>query len=136
FALSSMLNACDKQLVNTRNLGITMILNIIFNIIFIQYWGVWGAALASSISTLILFILNLKAANSLIKINFQVIKSLFIALLASILMAYVVIYFKDIIWWPLTILLGGVVYFAIMFVTKTLSYKEIIYLKNSLFHKE
>ncbi|MBT4648824.1 flippase, partial [bacterium] len=47
FALSSMLNACDKQLVNTRNLGITMILNIIFNIIFIQYWGVWGAALAS-----------------------------------------------------------------------------------------
>ena len=136
FALSSMLNACDKQLVNTRNLGITMILNIIFNIIFIQYWGVWGAALASSISTLILFILNLKAANSLIKINFQVIKSLFIALLASILMAYVVIYFKDIIWWPLTILLGGVVYFAILFVTKTLSYKEIIYLKNSLFHKE
>ena len=51
-------------------------------------------------------------------------------------MAYVVIYFKDIIWWPLTILLGGVVYFAIMFVTKTLSYKEIIYLKNSLFNKE
>jgi O-antigen/teichoic acid export membrane protein len=136
FALSSMLNACDKQLVNTRNLGITMILNIVFNIIFIQYWGVWGAALASSISTFILFTLNLKAANSLIKINFQVIKSLIMSLLASILMAYAVIYFKDIIWWPLTILVGGAVYFAIMFVTKTLSYKEIIYLKNSLFNKE
>lgn len=136
FALSSMLNACDKQLVNTRNLGITMILNIIFNIFFIQYWGVWGAALASSISTLILFILNLKAANHLIKISFPVIKSLMIALLASILMAYVVIYFKDIIWWPLTILVGAVVYLAIMFITKTLNYKEIIYLKNSLFNKE
>jgi O-antigen/teichoic acid export membrane protein len=136
FALSSLLNACDKQLTNTRNLGITMMLNVVLNIIFIQRWGVWGAALASSISTLILFSLNLQAVHSLVKINFQVIKPLLISLLSSVLMAWSVIYFKNIVWWPFTILIGGFVYIVLMFITKTLSYKEIVYLKKSFFSKE
>jgi O-antigen/teichoic acid export membrane protein len=136
FVLSSMLNAGDKQIINTRNLGVTMILNIILNIIFIQYWGVWGAALASSISTLILFSLNLYAARRLVAVEPRIIKSLLVALIASFLMAWSVMYFKEIIWWPLTVLIGATIYLGLMFMTKTLKFREIIYLKNSLFNKE
>ena len=136
FALSSVLNACNKQITNTRNLGITMLINVILNIILIQKLGVWGAALASSISTVILFSLNLQAVIYLISVRWQIIRSLCIALLSSLLMAWSVIYFKEIIWWPLTIFIGAVVYFGLMFITKTLQFKEILYLRNSLFNKD
>ena len=59
FALSSLLNSANKQKINTRNLGFTMVFNIILNLILIPLVGVWGAALASSTSTLFLFILTI-----------------------------------------------------------------------------
>ena len=74
FSLSFFLNATDRQKINTRNLGVTMVLNVILNIIFIKQLGIWGASLASSISTLFLFSLNFKAVAKVISAKFSMFK--------------------------------------------------------------
>ena len=136
FSLSSFLNATDNQKINTRNLGIVMIINIILNIFLIKYLGVWGASLSSSLSTLLLFSINL---NNILKIagkkliNF---KLLINTIISGIIMFLSVYYIKDFIYWPLTIITGSIVYFMLMFFSKTLSKKDFIFIKESLFFKK
>src|SRR3989344_1755565 len=57
YPVGSILNSCDKQSINTANMGIIMILNIILNIILIPIYQHLGAAIAALISLSILFIL-------------------------------------------------------------------------------
>ena len=47
-----------------------------------------------------------------------------------------VYYIKDFIYWPLTIITGSIVYFMLMFFSKTLSKKDFIFIKESLFFKK
>ena len=136
FSLSSFLNATDNQKINTRNLGLIMVINIILNIFLIRSLGVWGAALASSLSTLLLFILNLKEVIKLISQKFINRKSLFMTIISSLVMFLSVYYLKQIIYWPFTIITGIIVYFMLMFFSKTLTKEDFIFLKKSLFSKE
>src|SRR3989339_456954 len=135
FALSSLLNAANKQKINTRNLGFTMLLNIILNLILIPLVGVWGAALASSTSTLFLFILNLMAVRYIVVIDKQVVNKMLLAFVLSLVMILIVYYLKTIIFWPLTIIVGGAFYLFGLWLFKILTISDIKYLKTSLFSK-
>ena len=101
-----------------------MVINIILNIFLIRSLGVWGAALASSLSTLLLFILNLKEVIKLISQKFINRKSLFMTIISSLVMFLSVYYLKQIIYWPFTIITGTIVYFMLMFFSKTLVFSE------------
>jgi len=136
FSLSSFLNATNRQRINTRNLGLIMIINIILNIVLIQSLGVLGAALASSISTFLLFSLNLKEVIKLTGKNLIKFKLILNSTLAAFLMFLSVYYLKNIIYWPLTILTGSLVYFMLMFFSKTLTKEDFYFIKKSLLSKE
>lgn len=135
FALSSLLNAANLQKINTRNLGLTMLFNILANLLFIPFLGVLGAALVSSLSTFLLFTLNLKASLSVVKINKQNIKNIALAVFSSLIMAILVLALKSIIWWPLTIVCGAVFYFGFLLIAKILTWQEIKYWRASIFKK-
>lgn len=135
FVLSNLLNAANQQKINTRNLGLTMVFNVILNLLLIPILGVWGAALTSSLSTLILFSLNLYASSKIVKLSPENIKHLFLGVLASALMAILVLYLKTIIWWPLTILIGAVFYLLFLFVFKVISSKDFIFWKTAILKK-
>ncbi len=135
FSLSSLLNAANKQKINTRNLGFTMLLNIILNLILIPLIGVWGAALASSTSTLFLFILNLLAVRYIVVIDRQIVNKMLLAFVLSLVMILIVYYLKTIIFWPLTIIVGGAFYLFALWLFKILTINDIKYLKTSLFNK-
>ncbi|MBT4209848.1 MAG: flippase [Candidatus Komeilibacteria bacterium] len=131
FSLSSFLNATDRQKINTRNLGIIMIFNIIFNLIFIPRFGVWGASLASTLSTVFLFTLNLREVMKFTHMPIRFFRPLLGSLFSAILMYLAVYYSKDIVGWILSIVVGAVVYLLLMLITKTIKKQDIVFIKNS-----
>src|SRR3989339_99383 len=131
FSLSSFLNATERQKINTRNLGIVMMFNIVLNLIFIPKFGVWGASLASTLSTLFLFGLNLSEVMKVIHMPIRFFKPLLGSLFSAVLMYGAVIYSKDIIGWFFSILVGGVVYLILMLLTKTIRKQDFLFIKNS-----
>lgn len=135
FVLSNLLNAANRQTTNTRNLGLTMLFNVVVNLIFIPLFGVWGAALTSSLSTLILFALNFYASTKIVSIAKENFKHLFLAIIVSGLMAILVLYLKTLIWWPITIVLGAVFYVVFLFIFKVLSKQDFVFWKQAIFKK-
>lgn len=132
FALSSLLNASNRQIINTRNLGYTMLLNIVLNLFLIPSQGVWGASLASTISTIFLLSLNFMAVSRVLKFSGTEFKPLLGSLLSVLIMLLGVLYFK-IIWPWYAVAVGGfLVYSIMMFLTGTLSKQDLIYVRQSL----
>lgn len=67
FPVGAFLNACNKQVINTRNMGITVFINIILNIYLIKEYTFNGAAVAALVSGIVLFILGLRWVGKVIK---------------------------------------------------------------------
>jgi O-antigen/teichoic acid export membrane protein len=132
FALSYFLNATDRQRTNTFNLGLVMILNVVLNVLLIPQWSTLGASLASTISTISLFCLNLSAVYKVTQIKLGNWWPMFKALLASLLMALVVIILAKIfnIW--LCIAIGFLVYFGFLILFKNLEKEDYFYIRRAL----
>jgi O-antigen/teichoic acid export membrane protein len=131
FSLSSFLNATERQKINTRNLGVIMIFNVVLNLIFIPRFGVWGASLASTLSTLFLFILNLREIMKVIHMPIRFFRPLLGSLFSAFVMYLAVIYSKDIVGWILSILVGAAVYLLLMLITRTIKKQDLFFIKNS-----
>ena len=131
FSLSSFLNATERQKINTRNLGIVMVFNVILNLIFIPRIGVWGASLASTLSTLFLFILNLNQVMKVIHMPIRFFRPLLGSLFSAFIMYWAVVYTKDIVGWILSIVVGAVVYLMLMFITRTIKKQDLVFIKKS-----
>ncbi len=136
FPVGSILNACDKQAINTMNLGITMVLNIILNIILIPKYQQAGAAIAALSSLSLMFILNLLWVPKIISYDYKflLIKALK-ALLGSIIMAVTILYLKQTINFIVLIFMGALIYALIMYLIKGFVWEDIKYLYQSLLKK-
>lgn len=132
FALSYFLNATDRQKTNTWNLGLVMLINIILNFIFIPRWAAWGASLASSMSTVILFILNLSAVYKVTVIAWKNWIPLFRAIVAAALMAGLLLYLANILAIWLNIIIGALLYIFLLIIFKNLQLEDYRYLKAAL----
>lgn len=131
FSLSSFLNASNRQLINTRNLGIVMVVNVLLNLFFIPRLGIWGASLASSVSTLLLFGLNLTAVLRVVKVKFSLFFPLLISLLSSALMYVAILYIKTLTVWYLSIIIGAIIYLILMMLLRAIKKQDLIYIIKS-----
>ncbi|PLX26328.1 hypothetical protein C0580_00255 [Candidatus Parcubacteria bacterium] len=131
FSLSSFLNATNRQKINTRNLGIVMALNVVMNLLLIPRLGIWGASLSSSLSTLLLFILNLSSVLRVVKLKLKSFAPLFLSLVSSVAMFLLVYYLKSIIAWYFTIVVGIVVYLVLMLITGAIKKKDLTFIIKS-----
>jgi O-antigen/teichoic acid export membrane protein len=119
-----ILSSCNKQILNTRNSFLSMIINIVLNIILIPKIGIVGAAIASVISFICLFIINTYGANKIIDIKSKKILSYVIRiLLASIIMALFT-YFSNINLF-LNIIISATIYLVMLFIFKVLTKNQI-----------
>ncbi len=132
FALSYFLNASDRQTINTRNLGFTMVLNVALNIILIPKFAAVGAALASSISTIFLCVIDFWAVKKVFSNNLKIWWPLSKALLAAILMAIFLILFKDSLPLFLTAILAALIYFILLLLFGNLSRADWQFVKSSM----
>jgi len=131
FSLSSFLNASNRQLINTRNLGIVMVVNVLLNLFFIPRLGIWGASLASSVSTLLLFGLNLTAVLRVVRVKFSLFFPLLISLLSSALMYLAILYIKTLTVWYLSIIIGAIIYLILMMLLRAIKKQDLIYIIKS-----
>jgi O-antigen/teichoic acid export membrane protein len=136
YPAGSILNACDKQGRNTFNMGLTMVLNVILNLILIPQYQYVGAALASLVSLTVLFVLNLGQVSKIIRydgkyLGIKAIKSL----LAAFVMAAVIIGLKAQFNFVILIIIGAIAYLGIMYLIKGFTRGDVQFLWQAIFKK-
>ncbi|MCX6740032.1 MAG: flippase [Candidatus Parcubacteria bacterium] len=136
YPAGAILNACDKQGRNTLNMGITMILNVILNIILIPLYQHIGAAFAALVSLTLLFILNLVQVPKITGFDYKylLIKSVK-SVLAALMMASVILSLKAQLNFLILIIIGAVIYLGIMYLLKGFTKNDVLFLWQSVFKK-
>jgi len=128
FPLGSLLNACNRQTRNTVNMGITMVVNVILNLVlitlFVEYAYI-GASIAALASQFTLFSLGLYWVGKVIKYNKKfLVKGFGKVLGACFLMIVVILLLKPGVYFLFLIPVGGIIYFFSLYAFKGINKKE------------
>ncbi len=136
FPLGALLNATGRQAYKTGIMGMTMIINVTCNFIFIPTMGIPGAAVAAVISFVFMFLAGWLAVRRVLPITIDdVMRTTGGLFLAGILMAFVVMFAKTLIPWIATIPLGAAVFFLLAYGTKSITKTHLITLRTLLSRK-
>ncbi len=129
---TNFLMAHNKEKLVLKIRGISTGINILLNFLFIPLFGIIGASIATVISEIINLIYLSLETKKITSFNFKID---FIKLfLSSILMCFVVYFFKNIFIIRLfynsldvlfVLLFSGIIYLILLFITKLISVKEI-----------
>ncbi len=129
FPVGYLLNACNKQVTNTVNLGITVIVSVVLNIVLIPRFSYIGSAIALLASTIVYFILGMYWVGKIIKYDaYFLLKSLIKILIASLLMAWSIYYLRQIYYnwhWLWLVLIGMLVYIGAIWILRGVTKTEI-----------
>ena len=137
FPLGSLLNACDRQRRNTIHIGVVMVINIILNVILIPKYSYAGAAVASSLSTFIMFVLQLYVARQIIPFSGRYLMGKYLRIiLAGLVMYSALIYLLPAVHFLLLVPLGAVLYLFVLYLLKGFDQEDCRLLYRSFFKKE
>ncbi len=132
FPVGSLLNACDRQKINTLNMAIVTIVSVIMNIILIPRFQAAGAGITVVATNLLMFILGMSRVGGIIKYRpGKIIKVFFKSLLAAALMGLCILYLKSSINVFAVIAAGGVIYFFVLFVIGGFRKEDVVSIYNS-----
>jgi O-antigen/teichoic acid export membrane protein len=136
FPVGSLLNACDRQKRNTFNMAIATMSSVLLNLIFIPLWQAIGASLTVLLTNFLMLILGLRASYGLINYRFSdsiplILKVIF----SSCLMALIVFFGRELINLYLSIIIGALIYFILLYLLGGFSRADILSISNSFFKK-
>lgn len=136
YPIGNLLNAANRQTLNTINMGIALLLNIGLNIILIPKYTYIGAAFAALCSSVFLVILGLPWVYKIIKFNIKNLLLKFLqAIFSSLAMITVIYYLQDSISLIYLIISATVTYSLCIFLVKGVSFGEIKELSKSVLKK-
>lgn len=136
FPIGSLLNACDRQKTNTRNMAIVTILSIILNLILIPHFRAIGASLTVLVTNALMTALGIYWAKKIIPFDSRKLISAGVKIsLAALVMGTIVWFLKDLISVWLTIPIGALTYTVLILSFKTISRDEIAHIFNSVLRK-
>lgn len=122
FPLGALLNACNKQHIQTGIIACALGLNILLNIILIPIYSIVGAAIATLLGNIFFVVCGLVAARSLARGWFeQAYISLCSIALSSAIMGGVVWYSTHYIHFIFSIGLGALTYISCLFLFRVVS---------------
>jgi len=131
FPTGYLLNACDRQKNTTINRGIITTIAVILNITLIPIYSYLGSAIAFLITNVILLFLDLFWVNKVIPLK---VKDLMIILgksfFATLIMVITILAIENYLPLILTIFLGAVCYFVILWLVKGLDMADLKLLKR------
>jgi len=130
FPVAALLNACNKQNVQTLNLGITMALNVVLNLILIPKYGPLGAAIASSVSTLFIFVLGIIAARRLVSFDWSLVTTFIRLVIAAVVMCIVTVAIMRATNWYFAVVPAAVVYLVLIYLLRVVKQDDLRYLKT------
>ncbi|MDD2656019.1 MAG: flippase [Patescibacteria group bacterium] len=127
FIFGAILNACDRQKTQTSLIGVMMILNIGLNLLFIPRFGAVGASFAALIGNLVLSLFSLYFIAKFNKFDFGFLNRMFVQLLITILVMFVVTFYIDKYFgFIVAFFVGSFAYLIMLFVTRTITKKQIL----------
>lgn len=119
FPVGALLNACDRQAIKTAIMIMTMVINVILNLILIPQYNVAGAATAGLISFSFMLLAGLIFARRLIKFRLRrLFLNSFQTIFSGGIMALIIILLKDRVYFVLLIPLGAIIYFLSLFIVR------------------
>jgi len=127
FPVGYLLNACNKQLTNTINLGVTVLVSVVLNILLIPRFSYVGAAYASLISTVVYFFLGMYWVPKIVKYSrWYLIKNFLRILAASLIMAGTVDYLLGFVQWYWLVPVGAAAYFVVLWILKGVNRQDVV----------
>jgi len=134
FPVGNLLNACRLQKINTKNVGLIMLFNIILNFILIKIFdfNFLGASFASTISSLLLFAINFNYSLKLINFDFfNFFKKMLKLMLCTLIMVVCLLILKNQVFFVFNILIGMTVYAISILLTGCLKIADLkIFVKS------
>ncbi len=126
YPVSSLLNATDRQMTNTTILGVSMLINVVLNVILIPRLSYLGAAISTVISHTFLFIVGLIFAGRVAAYNKKFIFSaLFKIVISAGVMSAVIIYLRPYVYWVFLVPLGAAIYFGFLFLFHGMEWRDV-----------
>ncbi len=126
FPIGALLNACDRQKINTRNMAITLIASIFLNIILITKYQAIGASITVLTTNFLMFILGASVVPSITKFNIKKLALIFIKSCASAAaMGFLIIYFKNQFSILILIPSGAFAYMLLIFISGAIKKEDI-----------
>jgi len=126
YPIGSLLNACDKQKINTRNMIIVTIVSVILNLILIPHWQVVGASITVLVTNFLMFVLGIYWVPKIIDYSPWAIVKIFLkSFLAGLIMGGSVFFLKNQFNIFLVVMLGGIIYFISLFLVKGFTKDDI-----------
>ncbi len=114
YPLGSLLNATNRQTIKTGIMGVTMVINVIANLVFIPQYGVVGACISALICFAFMFGAGWLAVHRAIGLSpLELWREVGRLIISALAMAVVVVLVKPYVHFVLAIPLGGVVYLAL-----------------------
>ena len=134
FPVGAFLNACNQQKTNTINMGITVAINILLNILLVGVLNLsfTGAAIAALISGIILFTLGLRKVGQIIEYNKKFLSITFLKSLASAVFMALILYLTiNYLPFYISIFFGILIYIVSIIFLKVINKSEIFILFQS-----
>lgn len=126
FPVGSLLNATGRQAVKTGLMGGAMLINIVGNLVLVPSYGIMGAAISALATFIFLFGGGWLAVMRLTQASFlELMKTTFGFFLAGAIMAVVVMFLKEYVYWMVTIPVGAIVFIGLSFATQTLTFDHL-----------
>jgi O-antigen/teichoic acid export membrane protein len=136
FALGALLNACDRQIANTKIIAIAAVTCIAINWYTIPRYGALGATIADSITNTLIFVLGWFYIPKEIKFNaLKIWRQAGKVLLGGLLMGYVATILKEQLNVFLVIAISGAIYFVLLFILKVFRKEDVVSIINSFKRK-
>jgi len=131
FPIGSLLNACDRQKRNTRNMLIVTIFSVLLNLILIPLWQAKGAAITVLITNFLMFGLGMVVVPQIINYNAKNnLKTLGRSILATAFMAAFINYYSTLNIFLLC-LLAMIIYFFFSFALGSFKKADLAYILKS-----
>lgn len=126
FPIGSLLNACDAQKKNTRNMAVVATASVLINLILIPYWQAAGASLTVLATNFLMFVLGILAVKKIIAYRLRKnLRTFLKALAASVVMGLIIIIGKLYLNIFIVTILGAAIYFGCLFLLDGFSRDDV-----------
>jgi O-antigen/teichoic acid export membrane protein len=126
FPMGSFMNATGNQRIKTGIMGVTMVINVVSNLLLIPVLGIPGAAVSALLCFAFMFTAGFFAVRHIAGVTtFDIILKVGGLFAAGAVMSAVVMILKPFMFWALTIPVGALVFFMVAFLTKAITVNHL-----------
>lgn len=135
FPIGALLNACDRQKMNTRNMALVLGSSIILNLILIPKINVLGAVISVVLTNFFMFILGVSLIPQIVKLNIKkILIPVFKSFISVLVMSLSVYFLKNRLNIILNIFSGALIYLSFMIIFRAIKKEDMLSLFKA-FHK-